>query len=477
VPGTKPNIILIITDQQRYDTINALGYDYMETPNLDKLVTEGISFDNCFITAPSCAPSRASLFTGYYPHTTHIFKNGDPWTQTWVPMLSQAGYFTANIGKMHLTPFDSQGQFDFRFNMENKQRFRQWSLYVDEWDKALAARKMDKYQRDELRERASYEEDLGAFIWEKEPDMHSDNFLADSAIRWIERYSSNQPFFLEIGFPGPHPPYDPTPEWADKYLDKNLPMLEVTNKELESQPPPLHAMRKHNVEVDHDSIKFILNPTDEQRHRQRALYLANVSMIDQKIGQIMDTLEQRGFLENSIVIFTSDHGDAMTDHGASQKWTMYDCVTRVPLIVRAPERFQKGQRVEGLCQWMDIGPTILELAGIEPPSSFEAISLLPALQGNHSYSREYVFAEHSREDVVGLHTDFMTMVRSRDWKLVHFLDEPYGQLFNLRDDPDEVDNLWDSDKHKSQKTEMLDVLREWLIRSHFKTNDWGSDWR
>ena len=125
---THPNIVLIVTDQQRYDTIAALGFDGPIAPNLDQLVDEGISFDSCFANAPACGPARCSMFSGYWPDTSGLLKNGDPWQQTWVPNLGRAGYHTANVGKMHLTPFDAQGGFDYRFNVENKQRFRQWRL-------------------------------------------------------------------------------------------------------------------------------------------------------------------------------------------------------------------------------------------------------------------------------------------------------------------------------------------------------------
>ena len=170
-------------------------------------------------------------------------------------------------------------------------------------------------------------------------------------------------------------------------------------------------------------------------------------MIDEKIGQILSALEAKGYLENGIVIFTSDHGDALGDHGHSQKWTMYDIITRMPLIVWAPGRFPAeseagGKKIDHLCQLMDLGPTILALADIPIPESMEAESLLPALEGAPWQGRSHVFAEHSRDGILQ-ETEFMTMVRSRDWKLVHFLDEPFGQLFDLVNDPAEVHNLWD----------------------------------
>ncbi|MCA8996708.1 MAG: sulfatase-like hydrolase/transferase [Planctomycetaceae bacterium] len=476
--AARPNIIFIITDQQRFDTIAELGFPYMETPHLDRLVREGTTFTNCHVTAASCAPSRASLFTGYYPHTTGVLKNADTWQHSWVELLNQSGYRCVNIGKMHTYPYHTPMGFHERYVVENKDRYLEERYYFDEWDKALRARGLVKQQREFYRERDDYRTALGAFDWELPEELQSDMFVGDLAKWWIETYPVTQPLFLQIGFPGPHPPYDPPRRYAERYLEKDLPLLEVTQEELDKQPPALQELRQHNNEIDHDSVVLDLNPTQEQRHRQRAYYLANVTMIDEKIGEILQSLEDRGYLENSVVIFTSDHGDCLTDHGHSQKWTMYDTITRMPMIVWAPGRFEGNRRIDGLCSQFDIGPAILELASIKPPENLEARSLLPALTGGNWQPRDYVFAEQVRDGIL-TGCEFMTMVRSHNWKLVHFLDEPDGQLFDLNSDPDEVNNLWDSGhtEHQARKQELLDTLREWRIRSQLSTANLWADFR
>ena len=472
----RPNIIFIITDQQRYDTIGALGYDHVDTPNLDRLVGEGLHFTDCHVTAASCAPARASLFKGLYPHTSGILKNADTWRHSWIELLNEAGYHCTNVGKMHTWPYHASIGFDERYVVENKDRYLEGRYYFDEWDKALRFRGLIKQQRELYRKLPDYSERLGAFDWELPEDTHPDTFVGDMALWWIETFPKTEPLFLEIGFPGPHPPYDPVPRYAEPYLQKDLPLLEVTREELDAQPPPLKALRVHNTEVDHDSVVHLLEPTEEQRQRQRAYYLANMTMIDEKVGQIMEALEKQGYLENAVVIFTSDHGDCLTDHGHSQKWTMYDQVTRIPLIVSSPGRFDSGRAIEGLCQQMDLGPAILELAGAEVPEILEAKSLLPALENKEGAGRDYVFAEQARDGIL-TDTEFMTMVRSKEWKLVHFLEEEFGQLFNLIEDPDEVKDLWDDPACAEKKAEMLAVLREWRIRSQYDTSDLSADWR
>ena len=165
-----PNIVFLITDQQRYDTISALGFPHVETPNLDRLVNEGTHFTNCFVTAPSCAPSRASLFTGYYPHTTGILKNADNWTRSWIENLSDAGYHCANIGKMHTYPYETPCGFHERHVVENKDRFLEGGQYLDEWDKFLQRGGHKKQKRVEYRKREDYRDRLGAFTWDLPPE-------------------------------------------------------------------------------------------------------------------------------------------------------------------------------------------------------------------------------------------------------------------------------------------------------------------
>ena len=466
---TQANIILIITDQQRFDTISALGFPYMDTPHLDRLVNEGVSFSNCHITAPSCAPARASLFTGYYPHVTGIMRNADRWTRSWVEDLNEAGYHCVNIGKMHTQPFETPLGFHQRFVVENKDRYLEGRYYFDEWDKALAARGLVKQQRTLYRQRDDYRERMGAFTWDLPADTHPDNFVGGLAQWWLRSFPKAEPLFLQIGFPGPHPPYDPTPEAAAAYIDRDLPLPQVTRRELEGLPPPFQALRAHNMEVDHDSVVHLERPTRAQVQRLRAYYAANVSMIDKQVGQIMEALEEQGYLENSVVIFTSDHGDCLGDHGQIQKWTMYDIITRVPAIVWSPGRFPGGARIDGLCQWMDIGQTVLELAGLSPRADMQTISLLPALRGEAWPGRDYVFAEHPPDGVY--HGPYMTMIRSERWKLVHFLDQDYGQLFDLAADPGELDNRWDDAALADVKRSLLERMLNWRIESGHRTRN------
>ncbi len=469
----RPNVVFVITDQQRFDTIAAAGFDYMLTPNLDRLVNEGVCFNRMFVTAPSCAPSRASLFTGLYPHTNGVFRNDERWTHTWVRQLADTGYRCVNVGKMHTSPFEEPFGFHERHVVENKDRANPTLPYfMDNWDKAIWSAGYEKPSRITYRRLDDYRDRMGAFVWPIPPELHSDNFVPALAAHWIDTYRWDGPFFLQIGIPGPHPPYDPTPDVAGLYAGRDLPEPIGDQADYDSQPVAMKKLRAQHLSTDHDAVVHLANPTPEQTRRQREHYFANVTMIDTQMGKLIEALERRGVLDDTVIIFTSDHGDCLNDHGHSQKWTMYEQSVRVPAIVWAPGRVAAGRKVDDLVSLFDFGPTVLELAGITAPKWMEARSLLPyLLQDGIPDPRGYVFAEHAGDRI--LHgTEFMTMIRSEQWKLVHFVDHPDGQLFDLLADPQELHNLWDDPAHQATRRGLIEEILRWRIRSDLKTQGW-----
>lgn len=468
---SRPHIVLIMTDQQRFDTIRALGAGHMETPNLDRLVREGVSFDNCFVNAPSCVPSRAALFSGYSPHSSGVLRNGQKWGRTWIELLAQTGYHCVNVGKMHTIPYDAPAGFHERFVVENKDRFYEGRWFADEWDKSLLHQGAIKPSRAGYRSLPDYRERLGAFEWPLEDRQHADVFVAETAMWWLETRPKPEALFMQVGFPGPHPPYDPPARYAKAYLDKpDLPVPTVTQTELDALPVGLKAKRVHDVEIDHDAIAWSLDPSCEQLRRLRAHYDGNITLIDEQVGRLIETLDQRGYLDNCVVIFMSDHGDNLGEHGLSQKWSMYDMVTRVPAIVWAPGRFAGGRRLGGLCQLFDFGPTILDLAGITPPADFEAQSLLPALEGDAWTGREAVYCEQAG-DVAMADTSLISMIRTKTDKAVLFLGSEEGQYFDLAADPTEIENRWNDPSAQPRLAELRRRLLEWRLESSVRTMD------
>lgn len=464
----KPNIILIITDQQRADTIAATGAPWMRTPVLDRLAREGAAFDNCYVTSPVCVGSRASLFMGQFPHATGVFTNFHPWQPTWVASLADAGYHCVSIGKMHINPYDAKGGFHQRFFVENKDRplfldEHPRALY-DEWDKALHVRRLRKPSRytRHAADPDGYRAALGAFAWHLDEDMHPDMFIGDHALWWLEDRRSTAPLFLQIGFPGPHPPYDPLPRHLDLYRDADIPVPDTTPEELAAQPPAHRTLRDNMIRHNYDSVSWKDRPSREDLLRIRRHYAANVTMIDDKVGEIMAALDRKGYLDDALVVFTSDHGDALGDHGHIQKWTMYDCAVKVPLILWSRSRVQP-RRCASLVQLMDVAPTILAAAGLAPPPSFEARSLWPILDGEADAIRTEVWSELAR-DHIQTGAEYIVMRRDARWKIVYYLGEDPGELYDLQADPGELHNLWTSPEHRGLKDSLVHEVLVWQLR-------------
>lgn len=475
----RPDIVLVITDQQRYDTIRALGYPHVDTPVLDRLVREGTSFSHCYVTGASCVPARASLFTGVYPHTNGILTNASSWRHTWVEALSASGYLCANVGKMHTQPMDTPAGFAERIVVENKDRSmaKRGRDFVDAWDRALAAAGVTKPGLPTYRLLPDYTERLGAYEWSLDESLHPDVFVGRTAAEWIDRHAgATQPIFLEVGFPGPHPPYDPPERFIAPYRDRELPLRRVAPQDLAAQPLPFKQLREKHVTGNHDAAPHAIDAPHAQRHRQLAHYLANVTLIDGEVGRLLDALERAGRLANAVVIFTSDHGDCLGDHGHAQKWNMYEVVVRVPLVVWSGGALQGRGTIDAMVQSIDLAPAILELAGCDIPSWWETQSLAPALRGEAFAGRDTVYCEQGR-DVVFQFADFVSMLRTHRYKFVHFLGEDFGQLFDLVEDPLEEHDRWSDPAFRPVREELRTRWLDWRVTSAYRTRDWADAFR
>lgn len=474
----RPDIVVVVTDQQRYDTIAALGYPHVDTPHLDRLVREGTHFARCYVTGASCVPARASLFTGVYPHTNGILTNASTWRRTWVERLAEAGYRCVNVGKMHTQPMDAPAGFHERTVVENKDRSmaKRGRDFVDAWDRALADAGVAKPGLASYRLLPDYAQRLGAYEWPLADDLHADAFVGTAAAAAVTAHAGDgEPLFLQVGFPGPHPPYDPPASWIARYRGRDLPIRPVRRDDLEAQPPPFRQLRDKHATGHHDAAPHIVDAPRPLRERQLAHYLANVSLIDHEVGRLLAALHAAGRLDDAVVVFTSDHGDCLGDHGHSQKWTMYEEVVRVPLVVWSPRLPGRG-RVDALVQSIDLAPALMELAGCEVPPWWEARSLLPALRGEPFAGREAVYCEQGR-DVVFQFSDFVSMVRTDRYKFVHFLGESFGQLFDLADDPHEERDRWNDPALRGVREALRAQWIDWRLRSAYDARDWADAFR
>jgi len=456
----RPNIVFIMTDQQRADTIAALGYEHMHTPHMDSLVDEGVSFTRAFCPAATCVPSRAAVFTGIYAHNTGCY-TFDPWAhhRNFVHELNDSGYWCANIGKMHLSPRDTPAGFHERVVVENPTNLTvEKGGSDDDWGKYLS---FHGEQRPNHRQKTDPEWDrkFQCVPWHLDEKLHSDVFAGDSAASWIRSYAvGKQPFFLEIGFPGPHEPWDPPARFLEHYKDDWGTLPPSLKEDLSKKPPQHRAHQEFMANADGEARIRMQDATEEDIIRMRRHYFGKISLVDEQVGKVLEALEEKGLRDNTIIVFTSDHGEMLGEHGLAYKWLLYDSIVRVPLIVVDPrETSRKGVKTDDLVSLIDLGPTLLEYAGVKVPTRMEGMSLGPAVRGEPYLKRETVYAENNT----------MLMCRSSNKKMVYYLGQPEGEFYDLDQDPFEMDNLWDEPGHREEITRWKVHLLEWLAGSNY----------
>ena len=457
-----PNIILIMTDQQRFDTLGAWGAEQMITPNMDRLAQQGVSFRQAFCPGATCIASRAAIFTGMYAHNSGVYTFQN-WAEhrVWVQDLQDAGYHTVNMGKMHYSPRDVPGGFDERVIVENPTNTTaHLGGADDDWGRYL---RLHGIERPNFRNQtdpdwmAKYQ----GVVWHEEERFHSDVFIGNSAEAWVKAYRGRKPFFLQVGLTGPHEPWDPLPRHLAQYEDRELPRAVQRPGEAAEKPPQHLAHLQMHAETGHESRIDVSQADDAGIDHMRRHYYAKITTVDEQIGKVMAALEARGFLEHSLVIFCSDHGELLGDHGLSYKWLMYDPIVHVPLIICPPRTSELpvGRDVQDLVSLIDLGPTILAAAGVKVPDYLEGRNLLPYLDAPHKGAaitpRQWVVAEDN----------YQIMLRSETHKLIYYIGQAAGDLYDLRQDPDELWNLWDVPEAATVKTHLLQELLAWFTTS------------
>jgi arylsulfatase len=468
VPDTMPpHIILIMTDQQRFDTIAAWGYDHMITPNTDRLVQAGLSFRAAYCPGATCIASRAAMFTGMWPHTTGVY-SFDTWAnhRNWVQDLADAGYWCASIGKMHFSPRDVPGGFHERVIVENPTNLTLAGGGADDdWGRYLSLHGAERPNARNQSDPDWLQKHQGV-PWHLDEHLHSDVFIGNSAVAWIRSHRGERPLFLQVGFTGPHEPWDPLPRHLEMYADRALPPAVWREGELEDKPPQHVRVKQHHATTWHESQIELDGATAEDLAEMRRHYYAKITTVDEQIGRVLDALKVRGYLDNSLVLFCSDHGELLGDHTMAYKWLMYDPIVHIPLIVwdnRPGRTAASPAEVHDLVSLMDVGPTVLEAAGIDIPTYFEGRSLLPYLGGTAPDAHPYVFCEDN----------YQVMMRSPTHKLVYYLGQEAGELYDLEEDPGELFNRWGDGAYDAVKREMMTDLLAWYTSSTY----WNAGYR
>ena len=504
------SFLCIIADQMRASHMGCAGNPIVQTPHLDALAASGVRFSRAYVNNPLCMPSRATLFTGQTARGHGVRTNGInlcPGIPTMPGALCEAGYRTHSIGKIHLGTFDTPRGLDPEAC--DPLRFPE-ARYM--WDHG----KLNSLPRDHFGlQTADFTGGHGSYFWgdylpwleERLPgglkltqpeagerlasdpeqaykmalpaELHYNTWIAERAADFFgQSAQTGQPFFLWCSFPDPHHPYCPPQPWCDMYLDPALREEIIASSvarregELDSLPPHYRRMFEHNMSTSgrHGATRM----RDEQLADILALTYGSISFMDSQIGRVMQSLEDTGLRESTVVVFLADHGDMMGDHWIINKGPFhFDGLLNVPMIWSLPGQVTAGRTSDALFSLLDFAPTILDLAGVPIPEGevpatpecpaalppWPGVSARPVLTGAADRVQESVIVEND-EDYLGLR--LRTLVTER-YHLTSYPGQPYGELFDLHVDPRQLHNLWDSAAHQDPKRDLLVQLMERLV--------------
>lgn len=429
----RPNVLLLLSDDQRADTIAALGNPIIRTPNLDRLVRAGTVFDRAFSPNPLCVPARAEIMTG----TCGLRGGKLDMRLEGKPLLAEAlraaGYRTCYVGKWH-----NQGLPDTRGYEQNQ------GVYYGGGGKKLTfpvdhdGRPVTGYVGWVFHDaQGRTQPEMGVGLT---PDINAR--MADAAIALIGR-EAGRPFFLHVNFTAPHDPLLLPPGWEKTYDPAKIP--------LPANFRPEHPFDHGNL-LGRDENLMARPRTAAEVRRETAAYYAVVSHMDAEIGRILAALKESGQAEKTVVIFASDQGLGLGSHGLRGKQNMYEHTVRAPLVIAGPG-LPRGRRLPALCYLRDLFPTVCELAGVPVPAGVEARSLLPLLRGE----RESVYS-----CVYGYFGGLQRMIRTDRWKLVYYPQIDRYQLFDLGQDPDELQDLAGRPEHAGTMKPLRAQLEAWL---------------
>lgn len=428
----RPNIVLIMVDQWRGDCLSIDDHAVVYTPYLDQLALDGARFAHAYSATPTCIPARAALFTGLTQrsHGRVGYQDGVPWDYdvTLAGEFSRQGYQTQAVGKMHVYPERSQMGFQNvvlhdGFLHFARRRERSYDLVDDyvPWAREHAGREADYF------EHGINCNSVVARPWDKEEYLHPTNYVVSQSVDFLRRRDPRKPFLLFMSFHRPHPPYDP-PAWAlQMYLDKPMPAPPIGD--WETILDPFVDSRRPDALVG-DMDPWVLR-------RARAGYYGHMTHIDTQINRFIESLGEYGLLDDTYILFTSDHGEMLGDHRLYRKAYGYEGSARVPMILKGPRGcgIRPNSTLSQVVELRDIMPTLLDTAGLPIPECVEGRSFLPLARGDSIPWRDYLHGEH-------------TLLRqSQHWltdghaKYLWWSGPGREQLFDLGQDPQELHDL------------------------------------
>lgn len=464
---TRPNILLITTDEHNARALGYAGDPVIQTPNIDALAREGMVCHRAYTTQPLCTPARASVWTGQHV-TTHGVR-GNLYTGlkagvragsvTFSKLLQRHGYETALIGKRHLA-FEDEDDIglDHQDLAESKFNFNPPGV-VDDYRRWLACQgrsneEITTWEREDLAE--EYRKHYGAIRFPLEEQFYVDNYIGRQAVAYLRR-ERRKPFFLWVSFCSPHHPWDPPARFDDMYDPKEIPLPQRRPDELHRKPlRQLERLQNLGPGLPDTTSDPTLHVPPGEAHlkipegvqrKMIARYYGTVSLADERIGDIISALQQAGLWESTIVIFTSDHGDHLGEHHLWFKGvTMYECLVRVPFVLRLPAGRAAGAQCRELVSLFDLAPTFLEWAGVPDPGTFDGISLLPLLHEPDEPIHDELFLGDRA-------------IVTKGWKYVRNPGDA-AELYHLAEDPKEQVNLSGSPECAEVEATLRDRLSE-----------------
>lgn len=480
----KPNILLITSDQQHFDTIGAVNKE-IKTPNLDRLVKMGTTFDRAYTVNPTCTPSRATLITGKYPSQHGAWTLGTklPETEkTLGEILQKEGYRTALIGKAHFQPLKSTEEFPSLEAYPILQDLEYWENFKEDFygfEKAELTRNhtnephVGQHYALWLKEKGCENwkdyflaptgnmDSKKEHIWDIPEEYHYDTWIAERTNALMEEYKEkDENFFLWASFFDPHPPYLAPEPWASMYDPEKLTIPGVVEGEHKDSPPHIQKTQKENPDFsEYRETGYPIHGMSrthlvekEKLKKDIAIYYGMVSMMDHYIGKILDKLDELGLTEDTLVIFTTDHGHYYGHHGLTRKGPfMYEDLIKIPFLARWPKKIEENKVNSSMQSLVDVVPTILEVAGLEIPREMTGISQLKVWTGEKEKVRDSVICENHHEPTT---INQRTFIDER-YKITVYMDKEYGEIYDLKEDPKEIINLWDKEEYAEIKTKLL----------------------
>lgn len=462
-----PNILWICTDQQRFDTLGCYGNLFVNTPHIDALAAQGTRFTHAFAQSPVCTPSRISFLTGRYPRTTRCRQNGQSVSADEVlvtRLLAEAGYRTGLAGKLHISACHPSVCFAGEKRIDDGYHEFHWSHHpAPDWP-------TNEYIHWLREQGVRYQTKPAAasrFVHVGMPEeYHQTTWCVQKAVNFIEACAESRqkrPWLFSVNLFDPHHAFDPPQEYLERYMGMldEIPPPAYRPGELENKPV-WQRIDHQRAYAGHGGFPF--NEMTETDHRCiRAAYWAMCDLIDHQVGRLLEALEKSGQRDDTLVIFTADHGEMLGDHGIYLKGPyFYDCAVRVPLIMTWPGRIAAGREVNSLVELVDIAPTLLEYAGLPRYAGMQGRSLasLSAADAQATAQRDSVYSEFYAANFRYDPPAHATMLRTERYKLTVAHGQNDGELYDLAHDPQEYVNLWHDTAYQAVKCNLLVQLAD-----------------